>query len=189
MAQRPSSVIRRHRKDLVEHEQEEILKFSKVYYWGYRAVGKINASLKDPYGYDDKRGEYHVVLGDHLYYRFEILSALGSGSFGQVLECRDHQRDTRVAVKIIRNKKRFHKQAKIEVELLRKLNENDPNGVSNVIPILEHFVFRNHLCIVFPLASMNLYELIKKYKFRGFNLSLVVKFAVQILATLCSMSR
>eukprot|EP01138_Halocafeteria_seosinensis_P016359 gb/GECG01016690.1/.p1 GENE.gb/GECG01016690.1/~~gb/GECG01016690.1/.p1 ORF type:complete len:656 (+),score=71.87 gb/GECG01016690.1/:1-1968(+) len=188
-AMSPYKVLQDHYHELVPYEQEEILGYSEVYYWGSRAPKKTSASADAPhnFGYDDKRGDYKVAIRDHLLYRYEVLTKLGSGSFGQVAECRDHKDDSKVAVKIIRNKRRFHKQAKVEVQLLTTLQENDPQGLSNVIPVHNNFTFREHLCIVFPLASLNLYELIKKYKFRGFNLSLVVKFAAQMLTTLCFM--
>ena len=43
--------------------------------------GKTSAKLHNN-GYDDEHGDYHVVLNDHLYYRFEVLDFLGKGSFG-----------------------------------------------------------------------------------------------------------
>ncbi len=35
-------------------------------------------------GYDDGRGDYQTVIGDHINYRYEVLDVLGRGSFGQV---------------------------------------------------------------------------------------------------------
>lgn len=46
-------------------------------------------------------------MHDHMVYRYEILEVLGKGSFGQVVKCYDHKTDQMVAVKIIRNKKRY----------------------------------------------------------------------------------
>jgi serine/threonine protein kinase len=46
------------------------------------------------------------------------------------------------------------------------------------------FVFRNHLCIIFEMLSVNLYELIKQNGFRGLSTNLVRVFVSQILDSL-----
>jgi dual specificity tyrosine-phosphorylation-regulated kinase 2/3/4 len=50
-----------------------------------------------------------------------------------------------VAVKIIKNKKRFQHQAGVEVKVLEHLLENDPEDLKNVVKMKEYFVFRKHL--------------------------------------------
>lgn len=47
------------------------------------------------------------VLHDHIGYRYEVLEVIGKGSFGQVLKCLDHKNNELVAIKMIRNKKRY----------------------------------------------------------------------------------
>ena len=73
------------------------------------------------YGFDDERGDYKPYVHDHLAYRYEIISILGKGSFGQVLKCFDYKHQVLRAVKIIRNKSRFHHQAKMELKILHHL--------------------------------------------------------------------
>lgn len=51
-------------------------------------------------------------------YRFEIIERLGKGSFGQVYKCFDHKLKEEIALKIIRNKPKFHKQAMVELKIL-----------------------------------------------------------------------
>lgn len=36
------------------------------------------------YGYDDEKGDYKIVVGDHIGFRYEIISFIGKGSFGTV---------------------------------------------------------------------------------------------------------
>lgn len=49
---------------------------------------------------------------------YEIIDVVGKGSFGQVVRAYDHKAEQVVAVKVIRNKQRFHKQALVEAQVL-----------------------------------------------------------------------
>merc|ERR1719379_600627 len=91
---------------------------------------------------------------------------------------------TYVALKMIRNKKRFHHQALVEVKILEHLRERDQENASNVVHVLDYFYFRNHLCITFELLSINLYEFIKNNNFQGVSLGLIRRFAIQLLTAL-----
>ncbi len=96
-----------------------------VYYIGNKNDKKmaVRDNSTNNYGYDDDRGDYLVIPHDHLAYRYEIHDTLGKGSFGQVLHCRDHCTGESVAIKIIRNKKRFHHQALVEIKILENLRK------------------------------------------------------------------
>lgn len=175
---------------LSEIEQQEISDFSQVYFVGQHAK-KRQGIPGGPHnsGFDDEAGSYQVVSHDHIAYRYEILKVLGKGSFGQVLKVYDHKNQQHVALKIVRNEKRFHKQAVEEIRILEHLKKQDKDNTHNIVHLYDHFNFRNHVCITFELLSMNLYELIKKNKFQGFSLALVRKFAHSILMCLDALYR
>ena len=63
----------------------------------------------DNNGFDNDKNEYICQMGNHFAYRYEIVSYIGKGSFGQVLKCFDHKTKETVALKILRNKKRLYK--------------------------------------------------------------------------------
>ena len=48
---------------------------------------------------------------------------LGKGSFGQVFKVWDHKRKIPAALKIIKNKKRFHNQALVEISILKEIRD------------------------------------------------------------------
>ena len=111
-----------------------------VYY-----VGNIDNKIKthhDPLknnGYDDERGDYNIVIGDHIRYQYEVIETLGKGSFGQVVKVYDHKNKEYVALKIIRNKSRFHQQAAVEIKVLKYLLERDMDERYNIVHMRDHF--------------------------------------------------
>lgn len=186
----PTEALKNFQDRLTEFEQEEIMDYSEIWFLGLGSQ-KIEGSQGAPQnsGYDDEHGSYIRVLHDHIGYRFEVLEVIGKGSFGQVLKCLDHKNNELVAIKMIRNKKRFHHQALVELKILDVLKKKDKDNLHNVIHMKEYFYFRNHLCISFELLGVNLYELIKKNNFQGFSLALIRRFTHALLRCLQMLHR
>ncbi|TIB04422.1 hypothetical protein E3P94_00281 [Wallemia ichthyophaga] len=187
----PREAVALYGDSLSPYERNEISSFRDVFFVGQSSKKRLATKERSSsnHGYDDDRGDYVVIKHDHLHYRYEIIGTLGKGSFGQVLECLDHKTGKSVAIKIIRNKKRFHHQALVEVKILDKLVDWDPENKHNVIMKTEHFTFRGHLCIATELLSINLYELIKANCFAGFTTVLIRRFAGQMLQSLLLMKQ
>ncbi|XP_033003927.1 dual specificity tyrosine-phosphorylation-regulated kinase 4 [Lacerta agilis] len=180
-----AEALKHFKSQLTMYEQREIKEYRELWYLGLGAK-KIEGypDAENNSSFDDDHGSYKKVLSDHIAYRFEILAVIGKGSFGHVVKCLDHKTGEKVAVKIIRNKKRFHNQALVEVSILNALRQKDENNAHNVVHMKEYFYFRNHFCISFELLGINLYELIKKNNFQGFTLGLIRRFTLCILRCL-----
>ncbi|BGP01393.1 serine/threonine protein kinase, CMGC, dual-specificity [Rhodotorula toruloides] len=182
----PDDAVSLYSRYLSPYEKDEIREYPRIYFVGPNCEKKqaTKEATANNYGFDDDRGDYLLVPHDHIRYRYEVIDVLGKGSFGQVLQCRDHKTGDMVAVKIIRNKKRFHHQALVEIKVLENLVKWDPDEKHYVIRMVDSFTFRGHLCIVTELLSINLYELVKANSFAGFSTTLIRRFTVQILHSL-----
>lgn len=117
----PQKVLKYYISELTDYEKAEVLDFDTVYFLGKSKANKVDHkkkleakeneevkenSVSSPsknsnekkekvynhnYGYDDDQGDYKVVVGDHIGYRYEICEFLGAGSFGTALRCIDHK--------------------------------------------------------------------------------------------------
>ncbi|CAH8471223.1 unnamed protein product [Heterobilharzia americana] len=186
----PEMAMKLYVHKLSGYEHHEIYNYSNIYFVGHNAK-KRNGVLgaANNCGYDDDQGSYLHTVHDHVAYRYEVLKILGKGSFGQVVKAYDHKNGVYVALKMVRNEKRFTHQAAEEIRILEELKQQDKDNTRNVVHIFDHFTFRSHICMTFELLSMNLYELIKRSKFQGFPLQLVRKFAHSILVCLDMLHR
>ncbi|XP_013777857.1 dual specificity tyrosine-phosphorylation-regulated kinase 2-like [Limulus polyphemus] len=186
----PEQVMKLYMHKLTPYEHHEIFSYPKIYFIGANAKKRQGAiGTSNNCGYDDDQGSYLHVPHDHIAYRYEMLKIIGKGSFGQVIKAYDHKDHQQVALKMVRNEKRFHRQAQEEIRILDHLKKQDKDNNRNIVHMLENFTFRNHTCITFELLSINLYELIKKNKFQGFSLQLVRKFAHSLLQCLDTLYR
>lgn len=133
-------------------------------------------------GLDNADGNLILYVDDVLDGRFCVKDILGQGTFGQVARCEDIQNQGRqVAVKVIKNKRAYLKQAEVETRILEHLcKQCDPDGSHHIIRLIEHFTHQGHLCIVFELLSINLFELIKQNRFRGLSTNVISVFLSQV---------
>ncbi|XP_034935445.1 dual specificity tyrosine-phosphorylation-regulated kinase 2-like [Chelonus insularis] len=185
MAVTPEIVMKLYMNKLTQYEQHEIYSYPQIYFIGANAKKRpAILGLPNNHNYDNDQGSYIHTPHDHVAYRYEVLKIIGKGSFGQVVKAYDHKNHEHVALKMVRNERRFHRQAQEEIRILANLRKQDKDNTMNIIHMFDSFTFRNHMCITFELLSINLYELIKKNKFQGFSLQLVRKFSHSLLQCL-----
>lgn len=140
--------------------------------------------------WDNEHHDYILYVNDTLVdlehsQRYVVLDILGTGTFGQVVKCRQSDTGQIVAVKVIKNQPAYFKQAWLEINILRMLHLNNPaEDTRHIVKLHAHFEHRGHLCLVFERLSINLYELLKQNSYAGIGLDLVRIFLVQILQAL-----
>ncbi|XP_071454378.1 serine/threonine-protein kinase PRP4 homolog, partial [Hetaerina americana] len=143
-----------------------------------------NPNLTD--NWDDAEGYYRVRISEVLDGRYAVYGYTGQGVFSNVIRARDNARGNQdVAVKIIRNNEVMHKTGLKELEILKRLNDADPDDRFHCLRLFRHFFHKQHLCLVFEPLSMNLREVLKKYgKDVGLHVKAVRSYSQQLFLAL-----
>lgn len=138
-------------------------------------------------GCDNEDSDYILYVNDLLGgeegRKYVVLDLLGLGTFGQVVKCQNLATQLVVAVKVVKLMPAFLNQLLSEVKLLEFLNQN--LRLALFIRLLDTFMHKEHLCLVFELLALNLYELIKQNDFQGLSMKLV-KLLTRQLLELCA---
>ena len=143
-------------------------------------------------GHDNEKWDYILyvndIIGNEEGRKYQILDILGQGTFGQVVKCINTKTRQLCAVKIIKNQPAYFNQSMMEVTVLEMLNQKyDREDRRHIVRMKDTFIFRQHLCVVVELLSLNLYELIKQNGYRGFSLGLCRVFLAQTLDALTAL--
>ena len=148
-----------------------------------------NPHLTD--NWDDAEGYYRVQTSEILNGRYQVFAYTGQGVFSNVVRARDVARGGQeVAIKIIRNNEIMHKAGLKELEILRRINEADPDDKYHCLRLYRHFFHKQHLCLAFEPLAMNLREVLKKYgKNVGININAVRSYSQQLLMALKLMKK
>ncbi|OMJ84138.1 hypothetical protein SteCoe_14830 [Stentor coeruleus] len=172
----PSEVLTNFPYHLTDFEKNEIKNYNFSYFIGQDAVKQKSI-------FTDASGNYIIKPKDHIFYRYEIIQLLGSGSYSQVLKCYDHKKNQHVAIKILKLQPKYRESGEIEYNILNLLNNNTKNE-TNIIKVYKKLVFRKHLIIVSELLHQNLYQFIESYDFKPININIVKRITTQLLIAL-----
>ncbi|OAY72322.1 Serine/threonine-protein kinase AFC3 [Ananas comosus] len=140
------------------------------------AAPVARGAASPPWRDDDREGHYVFDLGENLTPRYKILSKIGEGTFGRVLECWDRETRDYVAIKVVRSIRKYREAAMLEIDVLNLLGKNDRHG-SRCVQLRRWFDYRNHICI---LAEQFLGFYRGSHKMRFTSSACQVKFRVEL---------
>merc|ERR1712226_933699 len=127
---------------------------------------------------DNSDGHLAYLPGDFVSDRYEIQSTLGEGTFGKVVKVRDHDSNSYVAMRIIKNIHKYREAAKLEINVLQKLNSKDPSGKHLCVRMFDSFNFYGHMCLTFEILKGNgsVGYPLEQVRHMSYQLSYAVKF-------------
>ncbi|KAG8430025.1 hypothetical protein GDO86_018627 [Hymenochirus boettgeri] len=130
---------------------------------------------------DDVEGHLIYHSGDWLQERYEIVSTLGEGTFGRVVQCLDHRRGgARVALKIIKNVEKYKEAARLEINVLEKIKEKDPENKHLCVQMFDWFDYHGHMCISFELLGLSTFDFLKENNYFPYPIHQVRHMAFQV---------
>ncbi|KAK8865750.1 hypothetical protein IAR55_000897 [Kwoniella newhampshirensis] len=150
---------------------------------------------------DDSDGYYRITPGEILDDgRYQITITLGKGMFSAVVKAKvlkavgqERRQDVvgkEVAIKVIRSQESMYVAGRKEAQILKKLNDADPEDKKHIVRLERTFEHRGHLCIVTESLSMNLRDVIKRFgKDVGLNMRAVRAYAHQMFLALSLMRK
>uniref|UniRef100_A0A8C4W5B5 dual-specificity kinase n=1 Tax=Gopherus evgoodei TaxID=1825980 RepID=A0A8C4W5B5_9SAUR len=107
---------------------------------------------------DDDEGHLIYRVGDWLQERYEIISTLGEGTFGRVVQC----------------------AARLEINVLEKLNEKDPENKNLCVQMFDWFDYHGHMCISFELLGLSTFDFLKDNNYLPYPIHQVRHMAYQV---------
>jgi len=117
--------------------------------------------------------------------RYKLSKLLGDGTFGRVVLAHDQRCNREVAIKIIRDVKRYMENAKIEADILKDICKEDPHAQYGCAMMYDTFMYNTrHFCIVCEPLGVSLYDFLKNNGFRGFWVEDIQSFARQSMQAL-----
>lgn len=144
-------------------------------------------SATTPEKWDDDEGNYVITVGEMFGNRYTIQELLGAGTFGQVVRAQDVASQSQVAIKIVKSKRSAWIQVMKELSILRYISDKGEDH--NVVNLLTYFMYKNHLCLVLELLSLNLRDLLEQRKNVGIPLPELRGMTQQLLQALSFLSR
>lgn len=119
--------------------------------------------------------------------RYIINELMGKGTFGQVVKCTKRGTGEEYAIKVIKNRPAYTRQALIEIKVFIELQEQQQDEKNrdlneSIVKMTDYFIFQNHVCIIFEVLHISLLDLLQATRFTGFPLRLIKTITCQLLS-------
>ncbi|CAG9816641.1 unnamed protein product [Phaedon cochleariae] len=145
-----------------------------------RSLSQEKHTPKAPSVQDDDEGHLIYKVGNILHDRYKIIGTLGEGTFGKVVQVKDSQLDQNVALKIIKNVEKYREAAKLEINVLEKLADKDPECVHLCVKMLDWFDYHGHMCIAFEMLGLSVFDFLKDNSYQPYPLNQVRHIGYQL---------
>jgi CDC-like kinase len=130
---------------------------------------------------DDSEGHLIYENGTILRNRYLIMATLGEGTFGKVVQTKDLLKNEIIAIKIIKNVKKYREAAQLEINVLQKLEKYDARGSYRCVQMLDWFDYYGHTCIAFEMLGLSVFDFLKDNDYAPYPIEQVCQIAHELI--------
>ncbi|VEN44408.1 unnamed protein product [Callosobruchus maculatus] len=120
-----------------------------------------------------QKSEHFLAAVKRIFRLFRIKYLARSA---KVLLARDHS----MALKIIKNVEKYREAAKLEINVLEKLADKDPDCIHLCVKMLDWFDYHGHMCIAFEMLGLSVFDFLKDNSYQPYPLDQVRHIGYQL---------
>ena len=133
----------------------------------------------------DEAGTLAVLQWDKIF-DYTVENYIGGGSFGRVFRVSFEPTNSHYALKVIKLTQNDVYFVMREISILRILSKNTSDSINSdlVLKSIKDFVYKDHVCILFPLLGCSLHDCMNHTNFTHFELPTQQYIIIQVLKAL-----
>ena len=101
-------------------------------------------------------------------------------TFGKVVKVKDLFKNEVIALKIIKNVKKYREAAKLEINVLEKLAKYDPRGKYKCVQLLDWFDYHGHMCLSFEMLGASVFDFMKDNNYEPYPMEQVRQISYEL---------
>eukprot|EP00057_Strongylocentrotus_purpuratus_P010498 XP_011664972.1 PREDICTED: dual specificity protein kinase CLK2 isoform X2 [Strongylocentrotus purpuratus] len=86
----------------------------------------------------------------------------------------------KIALKIIKNIEKYREAAKLEINVLEKINEKEGVGKSLCVKMYDWFDYHGHVCISFEILGLSIFDFLKDNNYQPYPLDQIKRMSHQL---------
>jgi len=128
------------------------------------------------------QNHHHIQNDELINETYQVIKQIGCGAFSKVYKVINLKNNKYYALKQLKKEKKYVKYGLIELEILKDIQDEAKENYCCNLKL--NFDYQGHICMIFNLYGINLYNYLISRKFKGLSLRKIKYISNQLLVGL-----